>query len=820
MPLRALAPTAYHLAARPSPKPSKMTRGRSGGTRKKPSKPGLLRMGKGCSLLSGDRDHMVAIAVNDTFKNSQFQSFLDGVRTNLLLVSDEIARLMAMGDKDDFSTSVKLELIKRAKLTGSSADKKRKLKQLLSDSQDRQHTLIYSSEAINDGKRDIDRIVQIAGRDCQWRVAKFTAEESKDQRAEILGSFRAGDIDAIVAIKCLDEGVDIPQTKTAYILASSTNPRQFIQRRGRVLRQYDGKGHASIYDFIAIPPLDKLGEDEETFNIEKSMVERELDRINEFAEISENYGHTLSTLRDIRKKLKLLGKHYRDLPADMERDFCERIIKFYGEVSISFSTDDKASVTVIHGENGAGKTSLLNAFKWVLYGTTDFDTNNENILSEKAIAEAGQDSTIVMSVTLEFDDDGVAYTAHREQKFAKGTGLHAESLGPSVPLLTWINSAGLSGRSSNPGSQLNQILPEDMHGYFFFNGERIEKLAYNSASTQVREAIKCLMGMNILERAEKQLKGPVIRHFNKEAKDSSSGNMTVLLEEQSRLTDQIQQKEDEIKDWKNTLSEIDLEIEAIDKRLQSIEAIAEKQKRRKVLEEQLEQIKIDKADASAALNKNVTERGFLAFIESQMTGVKQYLDEIRIRGEMPSKIKATFIDDLIGLGKCICGQPLEPGSDCVKTLESYKTTLKDNGVEEQFMALFGVMSHLQSERKALFANINESMTKLTELADRRKNFLGQIDELGEKIKGVEDSADLEERRGGIYPIVMDSPFGALDPEYRQKVATFIPALADQVIVMVSKSQWRGEVESELSKRLGKQYTLKYHKPDQGSDEKF
>jgi DNA sulfur modification protein DndD len=464
----------------------------------------------------------------------------------------------------------------------------------------------------------------------------------------------------------------------------------------------------------------------------------------------------------------------------------------------------------------------------------------------------------------------------------------------------------------------------------------------------------------------------VIRHFNKEAKDSSSGNMTVLLEEQSRLTDQIQQKEDEIKAWKNTLSEIDLEIEAIDKRLQSIEAIAEKQKRRKVLEEQLEQIKIDKADASAALNKNVTERGFLAFIESQMTGVKQYLDEIRIRGEMPSKIKATFIDDLIGLGKCICGQPLEPGSDCVKTLESYKTTLKDNGVEEQFMALFGVMSHLQSERKALFANINESMTKLTELADRRKNFLGQIDELGEKIKGVEDSADLEERRvglkadsqelnancaigehmksawedqlkdkekeiekelansnqadlsqrrkqlakevagtigelheamahqvrsdlskkvddtfrkimrkdywaeidedftlkifknieghgkqpvwekstgenqvtslcfissivnsakerasksgvfqkGGIYPIVMDSPFGALDPEYRQKVATFIPALADQVIVMVSKSQWRGEVESELSKRLGKQYTLKYHKPDQGSDEKF
>lgn len=646
--------------------------------------------------------------------------------------------------------------------------------------------------------------------------------------------------------------------------------------------------------------------------------------------------------------------------------------QFYGEVSISFSTDDQASVTVIHGENGAGKTSLLNAFKWVLYGTTDFDTNNENILSEKAIAEADQDGIILMSVTLVFDDDDITYTARREQRFSKGGGLHAESLGPSVPSLSWIDSAGLASHSSNPGSQMNQILPEDMHSYFFFNGERIEKLAYNSASMQVRDAIKAMMGLNIFDRAERQLKGPVIRHFNKEAKDSSSGNMTVLLEDQARLSDQIQQKEDEIKQWKATLNEIDIEIETIDKRLHSIEGIAEKQKRRMVLEEQIDQIRKDKVDTSSALNKNVTERGFLAFIESQLAEVKQYLNGMRIRGEMPSKVKATFIDDLIELGKCICGQPLEPGSECVKTLKSYKTTIKDNGVEEQFLALFGVISHLQSERKALFASINSSMAKLNELADRRKVLLGQIDELGEEIKGVEDSSKLEMRRtelkararelsdncaigehdkshwevqlkdkdkeiekelsnsnqadlsqrrkqlakevadvigelheamahkvrsdlskkvdgtfrkimrkdywaeidddftlkifknieghgkqpvlekstgenqitslcfissivntakewaskssafqkGGIYPIVMDSPFGALDPEYRQKVATFIPALADQVIVMVSKSQWRGEVESELTKRLGKQYTLKYHKPVQGSDEKF
>ena len=646
--------------------------------------------------------------------------------------------------------------------------------------------------------------------------------------------------------------------------------------------------------------------------------------------------------------------------------------QFFGEVSINFATNDQASVTVIHGENGAGKTSLLNAFKWVLYGATDFDTSNENILSEKAIAEADQGSIVVMSVTLEFDDDGSSYTASREQKFCKGQGLNAQTVGPSVPSLSWIDDAGKSHRSTNPGSQLNQILPENMHGYFFFNGERIEKLSYSSASTQVRDAVKSLMGLNILDRAENQLKKSVVQHFNKEAKDSSSGKLKVLYEEQSTLADQIQTKEEEIKKWEENKAACDLDIEEIDKSLDSIKVIAQQQKLRKELEVQLDQIRQDKSAAELALNKNITERGFLAFIESQLTEVKQYLDEIRVRGEMPSKVKATFIDDLINLGKCICGQSLEPGSDCVKTLESYRTTIKDNGVEEKFLALFGVMSLLQSERKTLFTNIHEWTTKLDDLAKRRKGLLGRIDELGEVIGGAEDAAEMEKRRailkeksqefndrcaigrhqisdwdcafkekekevekelaktsqadlsqrrkqlakkvadtigelheamahqvrsdlskkvdntfrkimrkdywaeidedftlkifknieghgkqpvlekstgenqvtslcfissivnsakeraskpgvfqkGGIFPIVMDSPFGALDPEYRQKVANLIPALADQVIVMVSKSQWRGEVESELSKRLGKQYTLQYHKPGQGSNEKF
>ena len=74
------------------------------------------------------------------------------------------------------------------------------------------------------------------------RITKFTSEESAEERERIKADFAEGKhLQALVAIRCLDEGVNIPSIRTAFILASSTNPKEYIQRRGRVLRKYPGK---------------------------------------------------------------------------------------------------------------------------------------------------------------------------------------------------------------------------------------------------------------------------------------------------------------------------------------------------------------------------------------------------------------------------------------------------------------------------------------------------------------------------------------------------------------------------------------------------
>ena len=83
-----------------------------------------------------------------------------------------------------------------------------------------------------------------------WRVAKITAAENASERDKILRNFRAKEIDAIASIRVLDEGIDIPDCRKAYILASQRSERQGIQRRGRILRMSPGKEKAELYDFI------------------------------------------------------------------------------------------------------------------------------------------------------------------------------------------------------------------------------------------------------------------------------------------------------------------------------------------------------------------------------------------------------------------------------------------------------------------------------------------------------------------------------------------------------------------------------------------
>ncbi|MBC7996337.1 MAG: hypothetical protein IAF58_00230 [Leptolyngbya sp.] len=113
------------------------------------------------------------------------------------------------------------------------------------------HTLFYcgdgsvEDELSDESQRQLEAVAQILGKEMDYGVATYTAETTLEEREDLRRQFELGALPGLVAIRCLDEGVDIPAIQTAVILASSGNPRQFVQRRGRILRPHPKKRRSS-----------------------------------------------------------------------------------------------------------------------------------------------------------------------------------------------------------------------------------------------------------------------------------------------------------------------------------------------------------------------------------------------------------------------------------------------------------------------------------------------------------------------------------------------------------------------------------------------
>jgi superfamily II DNA or RNA helicase len=129
--------------------------------------------------------------------------------------------------------------------------------------------------------------------DKRTTVRKFIS--GTNEKDDILEQFAKGEIDVLTSMKCLDEGVDVPRAELAIFCASTGNPRQFVQRRGRILRQHPDKQFAYIHDLVVIP---EVSPNSDSYEMERSMLKKELERVNNFASLSENSSHTIDVLLD------------------------------------------------------------------------------------------------------------------------------------------------------------------------------------------------------------------------------------------------------------------------------------------------------------------------------------------------------------------------------------------------------------------------------------------------------------------------------------------------------------------------------------------
>jgi superfamily II DNA or RNA helicase len=243
----------------------------------------------------------------------------DDEQEQYLELTAAIGRCLSDLDAGVISELAKMLLIKRSRLLASARQKLQLLKTAMEPFKGSLHSLVYcgdSSVEFEDPDnaspedrfvtRQIDAITAILGHDLGMAVAQFTADTPQAERQSLLTQFAQGDLQALVAIRCLDEGVNVPSISRAFILASSTNPRQFVQRRGRLLRRAEGKSSADIFDFCVRPPKASRMMSDPAFKVGRALIQSEMRRVAEFAALAQNGPQAKLKLMPVLKEWNLL----------------------------------------------------------------------------------------------------------------------------------------------------------------------------------------------------------------------------------------------------------------------------------------------------------------------------------------------------------------------------------------------------------------------------------------------------------------------------------------------------------------------------------
>lgn len=349
--------------------------------------------------------------------------------------------------------------------------------------------------------------------------------------------------------------------------------------------------------------------------------------------------------------------------------------QFKGEQSISFSTNTNCNVTIIMGENGSGKTTLAQTFTWCLYGDTDFE--DKYMLSKAVAQNMLPNEEVYVKVELELVHNGTEYTIIREQKYSKDSSGSLRRPSQTRFIITYKGADGQ--REFVPDLEtdlrMKEILPRELSKYFFFDGERIEKMSKEirrGKSKEFAEAVKSLLGLSAFTAALDHLKSrspsSVIRSYD----NSYDAGSDVRI---AQYTKEINDYDDKIEAITKRLVEIDNE-EAIGK--EKCNELQEKinkfkdsvilTKEREKLYQKLNGLISSKASSTTTLLRSFNNNGQQYFAKKMMKDALQRLSEADKLDKGIPDIHERTIEFLINRGICICGNKIEFNNEAYKEL--------------------------------------------------------------------------------------------------------------------------------------------------------
>lgn len=431
----------------------------------------------------------------------------------------------------------------------------------------------------------------------------------------------------------------------------------------------------------------------------------------------------------------------------------------FKDEKIQFAIDKNQNVTLIMGDNGSGKTSLAQAFFWCFYGTNSFQ---DKILLNRFVANnmiPNQKEMVCVRVYLEHKQE--EYCVVRQQEYTKQ---YNYSLKPQNSILaiskkdkngnrTWLGTGKTESlKNIELTNTINDIMPQDLSKYFFFDGEKIETLSKEISSGRKSnnfvEAVNSLTGLkatrNALNHLNPKLKGSVIGKLEDEYIGGSDKRIAELTEEIKKLKSEWQRADDYINSADESIKSNDLYIEELENKIKTYAEAANLQRTKTIRQNELKEHKWRKYQSLSRIYDNLNRDNlFDRFIcEWPVKEALVILSNSDVSGKDIPKLHGDTIKYLLKQKQCICGTILEENSKEWEVLENLINYLPPESISTSIGNFIKRMKDKYQEKVYLLNDARSDFASILTLDEQISQCLEEIDEIDKKLNGKDVSREV------------------------------------------------------------------------------
>lgn len=411
--------------------------------------------------------------------------------------------------------------------------------------------------------------------------------------------------------------------------------------------------------------------------------------------------------------------------------------QFYGSNTIVFSTDEEKNITLIHGENGLGKTTLLNAILWCFYNrfTNDFE-NPREIVNIFSLSQGN----IIATVEIIFNHEGKEFYIKREYN---NSTQNNDVIVYELENGTFIKQVKLALPF------IQSVIPSQMADYFFFHGEGIANINNNNNLTKFRKAIRDILGFTSAEYAKDDLIELISRRKVEIQKITKKNNeysakykiKTDLEYDRRELISAREVCKDNIENYQ-------IELDALSERLKNIKVynVSDIQNKKQAEEKRVKHIEAKTSELMAKQKKLIYQYGMILFGYKLANDTMLNITEKEVLGEIPSPYDESLINKIIDAKLCICGREVNPLSCEYEHIKSLRNKANTADIKQKrlaavhFAGSIGNLSEKPQEFITAYQDIDKEIANL--LREKQISTL-EIADLQQQLEDIGDGGERE-----------------------------------------------------------------------------